>query len=35
VNPDELRAFLERPLVGIVSTLRRDGSPHAVPVWFR
>jgi PPOX class probable F420-dependent enzyme len=35
VNPDELRAFLDRPLLGVVSTLRRDGSPHAVPVWFR
>jgi PPOX class probable F420-dependent enzyme len=35
VNADELSAFLDRPLLGVVSTLRRDGSPHAVPVWFR
>jgi len=35
VNSEELCAFLERPLIGVVSTLRLDGSPHAVPVWFR
>jgi PPOX class probable F420-dependent enzyme len=38
VNPDELRAFLERrepALVGVVGTLREDGSPHLVPVWYR
>jgi PPOX class probable F420-dependent enzyme len=34
----ELRAFLDRTrpaLLGVVGTLRRDGAPHAVPVWFR
>jgi PPOX class probable F420-dependent enzyme len=35
MNPDELRAFLERPLLGVVCALRRDGSPHPVPVWYR
>jgi PPOX class probable F420-dependent enzyme len=31
----ELRAFLNRPLVGVVATTRADGAPHAVPVWYR
>ena len=35
MNDDEVRAFLDRPLLGFVSTLRRDGSPNAVPVWYR
>ncbi len=38
MNPDELRAFLERrdpALLGTVATLREDGFPHVVPVWYR
>jgi hypothetical protein len=38
VNPEELRAFLERgdpALVGAIGTLREDGFPHVVPVWYR
>ena len=38
MNPEELSAFLERrdpALVGVVGTLREDGSPHVVPVWYR
>lgn len=35
MTPPEIRAFLERPQVGVVSTIRSDGGPHAVPVWFR
>jgi PPOX class probable F420-dependent enzyme len=35
VNDEELRAFLDRPLLGFVSTVRRDGSPSTVPVWYR
>jgi PPOX class probable F420-dependent enzyme len=27
------RAFLEQPFVGIVTDLRRDGSPHSTVVW--
>ena len=27
------RAFLEHPCVGVVTTLRADGSPHATVVW--
>lgn len=28
-------AFLEQPLTAVLSTLNRDGSIHAVPVWYR
>jgi len=34
----ELEAFLAQTFptpLGVVGTLRRDGSPHLVPVWFR
>jgi PPOX class probable F420-dependent enzyme len=31
----EVTEFLERPLLGVVSTLMADGSPHQVPVWYR
>lgn len=27
------RAFLENPFVGVVTTLRSDGSPHSTVVW--
>lgn len=38
MSADEIRAFLDRShpaLIGVVSTLSKDGSPHAVPVWYR
>jgi PPOX class probable F420-dependent enzyme len=38
MSDSELQAFLDRTrpaLLGVVATLRRDGAPHAVPVWFR
>lgn len=35
VTADELQAFLDRPLLAIVSTVSRSGAPHAVPVWYR
>jgi PPOX class probable F420-dependent enzyme len=38
MSASELRAFLdrERPaLLGVAATLEEDGSPHAVPVWYR
>jgi PPOX class probable F420-dependent enzyme len=28
-------AILDRPLTAVVATTNRNGSPHAVPVWFR
>ena len=31
---ETMAAFLERPLVGVYVTLRADGSPHAIPVWY-
>jgi PPOX class probable F420-dependent enzyme len=38
MSPEEIRAFLDRvwptPL-GVVATIRPDGSPHLVPVWYR
>jgi PPOX class probable F420-dependent enzyme len=34
----ELEAFLDQTFptpLGVIATLRHDGSPHAIPVWFR
>ncbi|MFJ9631633.1 TIGR03618 family F420-dependent PPOX class oxidoreductase [Streptomyces sp. NPDC101175] len=34
----EREAFLAQTFptpLGVIATLRRDGSPHAIPVWFR
>ena len=30
---EKQRQFLENPYVGVVTTLRRDGSPHSTVVW--
>jgi PPOX class probable F420-dependent enzyme len=27
--------FLEKPRIGRLATVRRDGSPHVAPVWYR
>jgi PPOX class probable F420-dependent enzyme len=38
MSPSEVTAFLDRTepaLLGVVGTLRGDGSPHVVPVWYR
>ena len=38
MNETELEAFLAQAFptpLGVVATLRQDGSPHVVPVWFR
>jgi PPOX class probable F420-dependent enzyme len=38
MTPEEINAFLDQTspaLVGVVGTARADGSPHAVPVWYR
>ena len=32
--PDVLAAFLEEPIVGVIATLRHDGRPYTVPVWW-
>lgn len=34
MNFQAMAAFLERPLVAVYVTLRADGSPHAIPVWY-
>jgi len=28
------RKFLEKPRIGRLATIRRDGAPHVAPVWF-
>lgn len=38
MSDEEMRRFLDRELpamLGVLGTLRRDGSPHVVPVWYR
>jgi PPOX class probable F420-dependent enzyme len=38
MGPEEISAFLDQTdpaLVGVVGTVRADGSPHVVPVWYR
>jgi PPOX class probable F420-dependent enzyme len=34
LSPDEAWSFVERAHTGIFTTLRSDGSPVALPVWF-
>jgi PPOX class probable F420-dependent enzyme len=34
MKPDVLEAFLQRPIIGVLTTLRRDGRPYQIPVWF-
>jgi ribosomal protein S13 len=34
MKPDYLDAFLRQPFVGVLATLRRDGRPYTVPVWW-
>jgi PPOX class probable F420-dependent enzyme len=37
MTADEISAILDQaspPLLGVIATLRADGSPHAVPVWY-
>ncbi len=31
----QIDEFLERPLIAHVTSLRADGSPHTVPVWYQ
>jgi PPOX class probable F420-dependent enzyme len=38
MSESEQEAFLAQTFptpLGVIATLRRDGSPHVVPVWFR
>ena len=34
MKPDVLAAFLEQPYVGVLASLRQDGRPYTVPVWW-
>jgi PPOX class probable F420-dependent enzyme len=34
MKPDDIKEFLKQPLVGVIATLRRDGRPYTVPVWW-
>lgn len=35
MTPEQRDSFLREPRTAVLSTLRSDGSIHAVPVWFR
>jgi PPOX class probable F420-dependent enzyme len=34
MKPDDVAEFLRQPHVGVLATLRSDGRPYTVPVWF-
>lgn len=34
MKDDDREAFLQQPHVGVIATLRRDGRPYTVPVWW-
>ncbi len=34
MKQDMLDGFLQQPHVGVIATLRRDGMPYTVPVWW-
>ncbi len=34
LTPEQMAEFLERPLVAVMVTLRANGSPHAIPIWY-
>ncbi len=34
MQPDALRDFLEQPHSGVLATLRQDGRPYTIPLWF-
>ena len=33
-DPLEVARFAEQPLLAILSTVNRDGSPQSTPVWY-
>ena len=35
MTPEERERFLGEPRTAVLSTLRRDGGIHSVPIWFR
>ena len=34
MRAEALREFLDQPLAAVLSTLRRDGSPYTIPLWY-
>ena len=34
MSPDDLKTYLEEPHVAVIATLRADGAPYTVPIWF-
>src|SRR5688572_14862240 len=34
MTAEYLDEFLRQPFVGVIATLRRDGRPYTVPVWY-
>lgn len=34
MKPDDREEFLKQPITGVVATLRADGRPYTVPVWW-
>ena len=34
MKPDVLEEYLKQPFVGVIATLRKDGMPYTVPVWW-
>lgn len=34
MTSEEMRQFLSLPLVGVLTTIKPDGSPHAAPIWY-
>jgi PPOX class probable F420-dependent enzyme len=34
MKPDDVTEFLAQPHIGVLATLRRDGRPYTVPIWF-
>ena len=34
MRSEVLREFLDEPIAAVLSTLRRDGSPYTIPLWY-
>ena len=34
MSDEKREAFLQQPITGVIATLRKDGMPYTVPVWW-
>jgi PPOX class probable F420-dependent enzyme len=34
MREETLKEFLQQPFIGVLATLRRDGRPYTVPIWW-